>query len=263
MPRWTAAQILSGFALGKPLKLTDWRDDMDGQILPAQLKLREAIVQRRITDIRGRLGPPGSKERMPDDLFSDSEFMLLVTSYGTLTIHPPHKLPKFMQKYGLNLDNWWREIDFDQDEGERAISASLAPCQGQPDRSHLRLVLGARSGETETPAAPTQSASEVRSENLLPNRQPNESMVTDSAPVASEPAAARKRAKPRGPKPGTIDRYGKDDRALFKQMSALIKNENLTFREAAKRLCDKIKGRGTPESRIRRLADRYRNEVEN
>jgi hypothetical protein len=134
------------------LKLTDWRDDMDGQILPAQLKLREAIVQGRITDIRGRLGPPGSKERMPDDLFSDSEFMLLVTPYGTLTIYPPHKLPKFMEKYELNPDNWWREIDFDQDEGERAVSASLAPCQGQPDRSHLRLVSGAGSSETEAPA---------------------------------------------------------------------------------------------------------------
>ena len=148
MPRWTAAQILSGFALGKPLKLTDWRDDMDGQILPAQRKLREAIVQRRITDIQGRLGPPGSKERMPDDLFSDSEFTLLVTSHGALTVHPPRKRREFEEKYRIDLDNWWREIDFDQDEGERAFS-----CQKQPDRSHLRLVSGAGSGETEAPAA--------------------------------------------------------------------------------------------------------------
>ena len=240
MPRWTAAQILSGFALGKPLKLTDWRNDMDGQILPAQLKLREAIVQGHITDVRGRLGPPGSKERVAE-ILSDSEFTLLVTSHGALTIHPPHKLLKFIEKYGIDLDHWVREIDFDRDEGEQAFPASLAPCQRPPDRSHLRLVSGARS------AALAQSASEVRSEN--------------SVPVPSEPAAARKRVKPRGPKPGTIDRYGKDDRALFKQMSALIKNENLTLREAAKRLCDKIKGRGTPDSRIRRVADRYRDEV--
>ena len=247
MPRWSAAQMLAQIALEKPVSLEKWTSDIDGQILPAQLKLHEAIVQGCITDVRGRLGPPGSKERMPDDLFSDSEFTLLVTSHGALTIHPPHKLLKFIEKYGIDLDHWVREIDFDRDEGEQAFPASLAPCQGQPDRSHLRLVLGARSGETETPAAPTQSASEVRSEN--------------SVPVPSEPAAARKRVKPRGPKPGTIDRYGKDDRALFKQMSALIKNENLTLREAAKRLCDKIKGRGTPDSRIRRVADRYRDEV--
>jgi hypothetical protein len=152
MLRWTAAQILSGFALGKPLKLTEWPSDMDGKILPAQLKLREAIVQGRITDIRGRLGPPGLKERI-EELLRDSEFMLLVTSYGTLTVHPPHRRLKFIEKYGIDLDNWWREIDFDQDEGERAVSASLAPCQGQPDRPHLRLVLGVRSGETEAPVA--------------------------------------------------------------------------------------------------------------
>ena len=66
MPRWTAAQLLSRIALEKPLKLTDWPDDMSGQILPAQLKLHEAVVQQRITDVRGRLGPPGSKERIKE-----------------------------------------------------------------------------------------------------------------------------------------------------------------------------------------------------
>ena len=92
MPRWSAAQQLSRIALKKPLQLTEWPDDMSGQILPAQLKLREAIVQRRITDVRGRLGPPGSKEQRLTDLFSDAEsmgFTLLVTSWGTLTVHPP------------------------------------------------------------------------------------------------------------------------------------------------------------------------------
>ena len=42
MPRWSAAQQLSRIALKKPLQLTEWPDDMSGQILPAQLKLREA-----------------------------------------------------------------------------------------------------------------------------------------------------------------------------------------------------------------------------
>jgi hypothetical protein len=148
MPRWTAAQLLSRIALEKPLKLTDWPDDMSGQILPAQLKLHEAVVQQRITDVRGRLGPPGSKERI-EELLRDSEFRLLVTPYGTLTIHPPHKRLKFIEKYGIDPDNWWREIDFDQDEAEQAFPASRAPCQVQPDRPHLRLVSGTRSGEAE------------------------------------------------------------------------------------------------------------------
>jgi hypothetical protein len=148
MPRWTAAQMLSQIALEKSLKLREWRSEMDGKILPAQLKLHEAIVQGRIIDIRGRRGPPGSKERI-EEILSDSEFTLLVTPYGTLTVHPPHKLPKFMEKYRINSDNWVREIDFDQDEGERVFS----PCQGQLDRPHLRLVPGARSGEIEAPAA--------------------------------------------------------------------------------------------------------------
>jgi hypothetical protein len=145
--------MLSRIALGRPLKLAEWPDDMSGQILPAQLKLHEAIVQGRITDVRGRLGPPGSKERI-EELLSDSEFMLLVTSHGTLTVHPPYKRHKFEEKYRVDLDHWWREIDFDQDEGEQAFS----PCQGQPDRPHLRLVSGARSDEIEVPAARAEAS---------------------------------------------------------------------------------------------------------
>src|SRR5262245_24035243 len=162
MPRWTAAQMLSRIALGKPLELKEWPSDMDGQILPAQLKLREAYVRQRITDVRGRRGPPGSKERV-EEILGDSEFTLLVTPHGTLTVHPPHKLQRFVEKYKKDPDNWVREIDFDQDEGERAFSASRAPCQGQPDRLHLRLVSGARSGETKAPGSepmPKPGASE-------------------------------------------------------------------------------------------------------
>jgi hypothetical protein len=183
MPRWTAAQQLSRIALKKPLQLTEWRDDMNGQILPAQRKLREAIVQRRITDIQGRLGPPGSKERMPDDLFSDSEFTLLVEPHGALTVHPPHKRHKFEEKYKINLDNWWREIDFDQDEGEQAFSASLAPCQEQqPGRSYLRLVSGARSGETEAPAARAEESRPESEPELESKPEPESKPESESEP---------------------------------------------------------------------------------
>ena len=181
MPRWTAAQLLSRIALEKPLELKKWRRDMDGRILPAQLKLHEAIAQGRITDIRGRLGPPGSKGRI-EELLRDSEFVLLVTSHGALTVHPPHKRLKFIEKYRIDPDNWVREIDFDQDESEQAFPASRAPCQGQPDRPHLRLVPGARSGEIEAPAA-----SEERSGALNPDGQLDAEDRSESHPGGRPP----------------------------------------------------------------------------
>jgi hypothetical protein len=128
MSRRSAAQMLAWIALGKPLKLTEWPRDMSGQILSAQLKLHEAIVRQRITDVRGRLGPPGAKQRI-EEVLSDVEFTLLVTPHGTLAVHPLRKRHKFEEKYKINLDKWWRDINFDQDEGERAFPAR------QPDRS--------------------------------------------------------------------------------------------------------------------------------
>jgi hypothetical protein len=162
--RWSAAQMLAWIDRKKPLELKEWSSDMDGQILPAQLKLREAIVQRRVIDVRGRRGPPGSKQRMPDDLLSDPEFTLLVTPHGAITVHPPHKRHKYEEKYGIDLDKWWREIDFDRDEGEHAFPAPPTSCQGQPDRSHLRLVSGTGSDETE--------ASAVRTAGVMPELAP-------------------------------------------------------------------------------------------
>jgi len=206
MPRWSAAQQLSRIALKKPLQLTEWPDDMSGQILPAQLKLREAIVQRRITDVRGRLGPPGSKEQRLTDLFSDAEsmgFTLLVTLYGTLTVHPPYKRHKFEEKHKIDLDDWWRGINFDQDEGEQTFSASLAPCQEQqPGRSHLRLVSGARSGETEeSMPEPEPELAKAEHAALKPielattepaptEPQPNEQTVAEPLADSAKPAAA-------------------------------------------------------------------------
>ena len=129
MPRWSAAQMLSWIGRREPLKLTEWPSDMGGQILPAQLKLTEAIARQRISDVRGWLGPPGSKERVPNDLFSDPEFTMIVTPHGRLTIHPSYKRHKFEEEHKIDLDKWWREIDFDQDEGKQAFPAPPAPCQ--------------------------------------------------------------------------------------------------------------------------------------
>jgi hypothetical protein len=190
MPRWSAAQMLSWIALGKPLKLKEWPNAMEGRILPAQLKLHEAIVQRRITDVRGRLGPPGSKERI-EELLSDSEFTLLVTPHGTLTVHPPHQRHKFEKKYGIDLDNWVREIDFDRDEGEQAFPPSPVPCQGRPDRPHLRLlpgVLPARSGEANAPAQPPAPAADAAPTSGI-EVEP-EGLPSTTQQTVAEPASA-------------------------------------------------------------------------
>lgn len=79
----------------------------------------------------------------------------------------------------------------------------------------------------------------------------------------AEPPPAEKPAKRRGPKRGSIDRFGEADRALFSEITALIKTQNITAGEAARLLGGKIKVRGTLDTGIRRLAIRYRKEVEN
>lgn len=76
---------------------------------------------------------------------------------------------------------------------------------------------------------------------------------------APERAATRRRR--RGPRPGTIDRFAQADRALFSKMTRLIKRRHITDTEAARILSDKIEGRGVGDSKIRRLAKRYRKEV--
>jgi hypothetical protein len=86
----------------------------------------------------------------------------------------------------------------------------------------------------------------------------------DSA-IAQRGGAGAKKPGKRGPKPGAIDRYGEADRALFPEMTGLMKEEHLTRLQAAKRLANdgKVAGIGTPYSRARRLAESYRDEVEN
>jgi hypothetical protein len=71
-------------------------------------------------------------------------------------------------------------------------------------------------------------------------------------------------SKRRGPKPGTIDRFGEADRALFSDLTNLKEAKNLTAQEAAKELGNlgKVKKRGSLDSAVLRLARRYRKEVE-
>jgi hypothetical protein len=67
--------------------------------------------------------------------------------------------------------------------------------------------------------------------------------------------------KRRGPKTGAIDRFG--DRALFKQLTRLMKQRHLSHGQAAAQLDrdGKVAGTGDSDSRVRRLAERYKREV--
>jgi hypothetical protein len=70
-------------------------------------------------------------------------------------------------------------------------------------------------------------------------------------------------AKPRrGPVAGQTARYADADRALFGAIEHIMANASKSVAEAAWDLArqGKVNGRGTPESRVRRLANLYRKE---
>jgi hypothetical protein len=85
-------------------------------------------------------------------------------------------------------------------------------------------------------------------------------------PVESgEVRAAVSRPRRRGPKPGTLDRYGAADRALFNEIKRIMRVDRVSVSAAATRLADagKIAGVGTSVSRAKRLAERYRRQSKN
>jgi hypothetical protein len=88
------------------------------------------------------------------------------------------------------------------------------------------------------------------------------STIAISESPAPEAALVPEKKRP-GPAPGAIDRFGKDDRALYPEIGRLMREQNITEGEAARRLAPRIKGRGNEDSRIRRLAGRYRKEGKN
>jgi hypothetical protein len=97
---------------------------------------------------------------------------------------------------------------------------------------------------------------ESRREWLPAGRAASAAEPDSLQPPAPEKSGKRRRRP--GPRPGAINRFAGADRALFPEMTKLIKQQHISPREAAQRLSDKIKGRGTIDSRIRRLATRYR-----
>jgi hypothetical protein len=64
----------------------------------------------------------------------------------------------------------------------------------------------------------------------------------------------------RGPERGKVSRYGDADKFLFREIDRIVKNESKSITEAVRNLEDegKIKGHGTPESKVRRVSRRFR-----
>jgi hypothetical protein len=96
--------------------------------------------------------------------------------------------------------------------------------------------------------------SEIRSRELHPIERDIEIRESDLAHWPALPS--------RGPEPGKVTRFGHTDRALFGEIERIMKIESKSVTEAARDLDakGKISGRGTSESRIRRLSRFYRNE---
>jgi hypothetical protein len=71
-------------------------------------------------------------------------------------------------------------------------------------------------------------------------------------------AAAPKRRK--GPEPGSVDRYGDSDEALFPEIDRIRRESRKSVHAATLELAfaGRIKGTGTEVSRAKRLASRYR-----
>jgi hypothetical protein len=84
---------------------------------------------------------------------------------------------------------------------------------------------------------------------------------TEPTPAQTEKSHVKGKAR-RGPAPGTVDRYGKYDRALFPEVERIMSEGDKSPYAACCELAEngKVKGVGTAESRAKRLASRFKKE---
>ena len=100
--------------------------------------------------------------------------------------------------------------------------------------------------------------SRLPASQTAPDKQQDERLVR---PTPSTPMAAQSPRAAKGPVRGKIDRFGEADRALFPEIERLMKSKRLTSTEAVRQIPEgKLAGRGTLDSRIRRVSDRFRRE---
>jgi hypothetical protein len=71
----------------------------------------------------------------------------------------------------------------------------------------------------------------------------------------------------KGPAPGTVDRYRDVDRKLYPELERIMREEHKSLTAAARQLAEagQVAGTGTStkESRARRLAKRYQDDLSN
>jgi len=99
-----------------------------------------------------------------------------------------------------------------------------------------------------------------RAAELLGSRAADVTAAHLAAPTLRSPMETRQKPR-RGPEPGSVDRFGDSDRALFPELEALMAaGRSLTAAASQLASQDKVAGIGIPASRAKRLADRYRRE---
>ena len=110
------------------------------------------------------------------------------------------------------------------------------------------------------PAAPTTQLAATAG-GATANEDDN-SLLTENGPRLVRGKDPDSQSSKRGPKPGEIDRFGAQDRALYPELESLRQNKHLSVSAAALCLAEQSKvaglGSSSVESRAIRLAGRYR-----
>jgi hypothetical protein len=157
-----------------------------------------------------------------------------------------------------------------QHPGRELLTAIFTNSVGYYPRSALDLERFYRTGllDPETGVLKTHAGDSGRSirplltdvEEYLCSRKTQASGENQKTPTRSraEEKSVRE-ARPRGPRRGTLNRYGESDRALFNEIEKIMHTEQKSANAAALRLArdGKISGHGSQESLAKRLAGRF------
>lgn len=219
--------------------------------------------------LRSALADTGSADAAPDDGFrNDPDNLLLGFIMPAVIWAEGELLEDVKNRIVNNVQRPRKYTDFEPD-GRRWESAEINWRDGTVKNiwtlfkpGEWRGVLVSREaivrhwrlgGGIPDPAAHT---------NFVTDDEARSSLSNDAAGNAGEVpsnATLKRMRRPPGPRPGTIDRFGAQDRALFPQMEEFIsQGESITG--AARRLVNERRVAGTSrtdESKVRRLARRY------
>jgi hypothetical protein len=90
--------------------------------------------------------------------------------------------------------------------------------------------------------------------------KPKASKGNSALPRSATPAVPRTGKRRKGPRPGSVDRFGQSDEALFPEIDRITRESRKSVHAATLELALKgrIEGIGTDASRAKRLANRYR-----